>query len=69
MLWVIGAAVVGAAGLGALGFFALRVFGAVRVLSREVKRAGAVLNEAAAPVMAGLDALNRDAAAAGRRPS
>ena len=69
MLWVIGAVAVGVVCFGALGFFALRVFGAVRALSREVKRAGAVLNEAAAPVVAGLDALNRDAGAAGRRPS
>jgi hypothetical protein len=69
MLWVIGAVVLGAAGLGALGYFALRVFGAVRALSREVKRAGAVVNEAAAPVLAGLDALGRDASPGERRPS
>jgi hypothetical protein len=69
MLWVIGAVVVGAAGLGALGYFSLRVFGAVRALSRELKRAGVVLNEAAAPVIAGLDALGRDGAAGERRPS
>jgi hypothetical protein len=69
MLWVIGAVVVGAAGLGALGYFSLLVFGAARALSRELKRAGEVVNEAAAPVMAGLDALGRDAGAGERHPS
>lgn len=69
MLWVIGAVVVGAAGLGVLGYFSLLVFGAAKALSRELERAGAVVNEAAAPVMAGLEALGRDAGAGERRPS
>lgn len=66
MLWVIGAVVVGVAGFGALGYFSLKVFLAVKGLSREVGRAGAALEEAAAPVMAGVEALGAAGRPAGR---
>ncbi len=54
MVWVIVAACLGAAALAAVGYYALRVFGAVKALSKEIGRAGSQLARAAVPVQEGL---------------
>jgi hypothetical protein len=61
--WIVGASLAVAA-LAAIGYFALGVFRAVKGLTKEVGRAGRSLNEAMAPVQAGLAG-----APAGARPA
>lgn len=57
MVWVIVGASLAVAALAAIGYFAFGVFRAVKDLTKEVGKAGKVLADAAAPMRAGMAAM------------
>jgi hypothetical protein len=52
MVWIVTGVVLGVLALAALGFLSLRVWRALRGLTKELGRASSVLTESAAPVRA-----------------